>query len=129
MAFALFVFGVPLEASFPVFLAACLLGMVTFASIGLLIAAGPRTVEGVSGLMNLVMLPMWLFSGVFFSYERFPEFAHGLIRLLPLTATVDTLRGLMVEGATLASLALPLAVQAFWALAAFALALRVFRWE
>lgn len=129
MAFALFVFGIPLNTGVLTFLAACLLGMLTFASLGLLIAARPRTIEGVSGLMNLVMLPMWLFSGVFFSYERFPEFAHGIIRLLPLTATVDTLRGLMLDGAGLAALALPLGVQLLWAVLTFTLALRIFRWE
>ena len=71
----------------------CLLSALAFASLGLLLSARPRTVEGVSGLMNLVMLPMWIFSGVFFSSSRFPDAVQPLIRALPLTAVIDALRG------------------------------------
>ncbi len=129
LAFAYFLLGVPVNTGLLAFFAACLLGMATFAAIGMLIAARPRTTEGVSGLMNAVMLPMWLFSGVFFSYERFPEFTHAVLRLLPLTAIVDTLRGLMLDGESVLALAGPIAVQLGWTLLAFTLALRLFRWE
>ena len=44
-----------------------------FAGLGLLVASRARTVEAVSGLANMVMLPMWILSGTFFSYARFPE--------------------------------------------------------
>ncbi|MEM9385740.1 MAG: ABC transporter permease [Pseudomonadota bacterium] len=129
LAFAYFVLRIPVNTDLVSFFAVCLLGMSTFAAIGLLIAARPRTTEGVSGLMNAVMLPMWLFSGVFFSYERFPEFTHDVLRLLPLTAIVDTLRGLMLDGEPVLALAGPIAVQTGWTLVAFTLALRWFRWE
>ncbi|MEO0424605.1 MAG: ABC transporter permease [Pseudomonadota bacterium] len=129
LAFAYFVLRIPVNTSLVSFFAACLLGMSTFAAIGLLIAARPRTTEGVSGLMNAVMLPMWLFSGVFFSYERFPEFTHDVLRLLPLTAIVETLRGLMLDGESVLALAGPIAVQLGWIALAFTLALRWFRWE
>ena len=52
--------------------AVALLGAAAFAGLGLLVAARPRTIEAVSGWMNLVQLPMWLLVGTFFSYERFP---------------------------------------------------------
>ena len=52
--------------------------------------------------MNLVMLPMWILSGVFFSSERFPEAVQPLINLLPLTALNQLLRGIMLEGQSLA---------------------------
>jgi ABC-type multidrug transport system permease subunit len=127
--FAMLVLGVPLRGSLPAFALLNVLGMLCFASIGLLVAARPRTLEGVSGLMNATMVPMWLFCGVFFSYERYPELAQPFIRALPLTALNDALRALMLDGAQLTALAMPLGVMLLWSLVAFAAAVRLFRWE
>ena len=80
----------------------CLLAALAFAGMGLLIASRARTTEGVSGLMNLVMLPMWIFSGVFFSSSNFPKVVQPVIKLLPLTAVNDALRANMLEGAPFA---------------------------
>ncbi|HTK42558.1 MAG TPA: ABC transporter permease, partial [Gemmatimonadales bacterium] len=107
----------------------CLLSALSFASIGLLLASRARTVEGVSGLMNLVMLPMWIFSGVFFSASRFPEAIQPLIRALPLTAVINALRASMLQGASLRGIGLELAVITAWLVVSFPLALRIFRWK
>ncbi len=82
-----------------------LLGAFSFAGLGLLIASRARTIEGVSGLMNLAMLPMWLLSGVFFASSNFPDVAQPFIRVLPLTALNDALRAVMLEGRGLRHLA------------------------
>jgi MFS family permease len=100
-----------------------------FAGLGLLVAARPQTIEGVSGLMNLVMLPMWLLSGTFFSSARFPEVLQPFVKALPLTALNDSLRAVMNEGTPLASNWAPVAVLLAWGLVSFALALRMFRWQ
>jgi ABC-2 type transport system permease protein len=86
-------------------------------------------VEMVSGLMNLVMVPMWIFSGIFFSSERFPEAIQPLIRVLPLTPLIDSLRAIMLEGETLAAQATRIGIMAAWGAISFALALRWFRWR
>ena len=78
--------------------------------------------------MNLVMLPMWMLSGIFFSSERFPAAVQPAIKSLPLTALIDALRAVMQEGASLASQATELGILAVWAVVTFALALRWFRW-
>ena len=93
LGFAVLVFGVPVRGSLVFLAGVCLLSALAFASLGLLLSARPRTVEGVSGLMNVVMLPMWIFSGVFFSSSRFPDSVQPLIRALPLTAVIDALAG------------------------------------
>jgi ABC-type multidrug transport system permease subunit len=105
------------------------IGAVTFAGIGLLTASRAQKIESVSGLINLVMMPMWIFSGVFFSYERFPAIAHPLIRALPLTALNDALRATILEGAPLSSQGWRLLVMILWGSISFALALRWFRWS
>ncbi len=129
LGFAVPVFGVPIRGSVVFLAALCLVSSVTFASLGLLIAARPRTVEGVSGLRNLVMLPMWIFSGVFFSSARSPDVAHPFIRALPLTAVIDSLRGVMLRGLGPSQLLPELAVIGSWLVLSFGLALRLFRWR
>jgi ABC-2 type transport system permease protein len=122
-------FGVVNHGSYFALGLVILLGTVEFSGIGLLVASRARTLETVSGLMNLVMLPMWLASGIFFSYERFPDAVQPVIRWLPLTPVIDSLRAIMLEGAPLASLWLPLLVITLYAAVTFILALRWFRWS
>jgi ABC-2 type transport system permease protein len=127
--FSYFVLGVPLRGSLLVLIGVSLLGAFTFSGLGLLTAARPRTIEGVSGLMNLVMVPMWVFSGIFFSTERFPAAVQPFVQALPLTALNDALRGVMLEGSGVVALLPELALLVFWGLASFVVALKIFRWQ
>ncbi|HEV2851590.1 MAG TPA: ABC transporter permease [Thermoanaerobaculia bacterium] len=122
-------FGVGVRGSLLLLFATCLLGAMTFCGLGLLIASRVNTIEGVSGLANLVMLPMWILSGVFFSSERFPDAVQPFINALPLTALNQALRGIMTEGRGLAGIATQLVVLTLWGLASFAVALKIFRWR
>lgn len=105
------------------------LGAFCFGGLGLLVASRAKTIETVSGLMNLVMLPMYVVSGVFFSSERFPEMVQPIIKMLPLTAMNDALRGVMLKGKSLDQLGWELGVLAVWGLLSFAIALKIFRWR
>jgi ABC-type multidrug transport system permease subunit len=127
--FALLVFGVPVRGSPLSLLTICLLSALAFGSLGLLLASRTRTIEGASGLMNLVMLPMWIFSGVFFSASRFPDALQPFIQALPLTAVNDALRASMLEGAGWGRLAPELGIIAVWLVVSFVLAVRLFRWR
>jgi ABC-2 type transport system permease protein len=104
------------------------IGAVAFAGLGLLTASRAQKLESVSGLMNLVMLPMWIVSGVFFSSERFPAMVQPLIKLLPLTALNDALRATILQGASLGAQSGRLLVLGLWGGVSFVLALRWFRW-
>jgi len=104
------------------------IGAVAFGGVGLLTACRAQKIESVSGLINLVMMPMWIFSGVFFSYQRFPAIAQPFIKALPLTALNDALRATILEGATLGTQSGRLLVLAVWGGVSFLLALRWFRW-
>jgi ABC-type multidrug transport system permease subunit len=123
MAFGVVIYGSLLAVTFLI-----LLGAAMFAGLGLLVASRAKTLEAVSGLMNLVMLPMWLLSGIFFSSQRFPEAVQPAIKLLPLTALNDSLRAVMQEGAGLAALLPEIGLMLAWAVVTFVLALRWFRW-
>jgi ABC-type multidrug transport system permease subunit len=127
--FAVVAFGVPIRGSLLFLTGLCLLSALAFSSLGLLLAARPRTVEGVSGLMNVVMLPMWIFSGVFFSSARFPDAVQPAIRALPLTAVIGALRATMLRGAGPTQLLPELTVILAWLVVTFGLAVRLFRWR
>ena len=127
--FAWIVFGVRVHGSLMLFAFICLLGGMAFAALGLLVASRAQTLEAVSGLMNLVMMPMWLCSGVFFSYERFPDAARPFIRALPLTALNDALRGVMNDAMTIGQVMPQLINLALWTAVAYAAGLRMFRWQ
>ncbi|MFL5501643.1 MAG: ABC transporter permease [Gemmatimonadaceae bacterium] len=122
-------FGVPLRGSLGTLLLICLLGATSFGGLGLLTASRARTTEAVSGIMNFIMLPMWIFSGVFFSSSNFPNVVQPFIRLLPLTAVNDALRANMLEGASLATVSPQILVILVWGVASFFAALKLFRWR
>ncbi len=128
LSFGALVFHMPVAGSIFSVILLGTIGAIAFGGIGLLTACRAQKIESVSGLINVVMMPMWIFSGVFFSYEHFPGAVQPLIRALPLTALNDALRATILEGAPLASQSTRLLVMALWGGISFVLALRWFRW-
>lgn len=122
-------FDVAVRGSLLLLLLLCLLGAMTFCGMGLLCASRVSTIEGVSGLANLIMLPMWVLSGVFFSAERFPDAVQPFINALPLTALNQALRGVINEGLGPSEILPQVTVLAVWGLVSFAVALKIFRWK
>lgn len=127
--FAWLVFHVRIRGSNVVFALVCFLGGCAFSGLGLLIASRAKTLEAISGLMNVIMMPMWICSGVFFSYERFPDKVLPIIRALPLTALNDALRAVMNDGAGVVQLAPQLLILAAWAIVTYVVGLKIFRWS
>jgi ABC-2 type transport system permease protein len=127
--FGVVAFGVPVRGRLVDLVVICILASLAFSAIGLLLAARPRTIEAVSGLMNLVQVPMWILSGVFFSAQRFPDAVQPFIKALPLTAVNDALRAHMLQGAGILQLAPELGTLAAWLVICFTLALKLFRWR
>jgi ABC-2 type transport system permease protein len=129
VAFGWLAFGVILRGSWPGFVAVTIVGALAFSALGLLVASRARTIEAVSGLMNVVMMPMWMLCGSFFSSDRFPAAMQPFIKALPLTAANDALRALMNEGAGFSAILPQLGILVAWGAISFWLALRLFRWE
>jgi ABC-type multidrug transport system permease subunit len=129
LGFARVVFGVPFRGSLVELALICVLASLTFSALGLLVASRARTIEAVSGLMNVVMMPMWIMSGVFFSPSRFPAILQPFIQALPLTAAINAVRGNMLQGTELGYMMTPLAILLAWFVVPFAVAVKVFRWR
>ena len=129
LGFAGLVFGVPFRGSLLELGFLCVLTSMSFSALGLLISSRARTMEAASGLMNLVMLPMWILSGVFFSASRFPAVIQPFVRALPLTAANEAFRANMLQGFGLNHLTLQVGILLVWLVLPFAVSLRIFRWR
>ncbi len=129
LAFGGLAFGVPIRGSWIALALVALIGSLCFSAIGILIGSRARTIEAVSGLMNLAIMPQWIVSGVFFSAQRFPDFAQPAIKALPLTALIDALRAIQLRGAGLADVGVELGILFGWFSVAFVAGLKMFRWR
>jgi len=129
LCFARVAFGVPFRGPLWQLAVICVLTSLVFSAIGLLVASRAKTMEAVSGLMNLVMLPMWILSGVFFSASRFPAVIQPLVKALPLTAAIDAIRANMLQGTELQQQFAQLAILIAWFCIPFAVSLKIFRWR
>ncbi len=123
------VFDVPVAGSLAAILLIAFIGALSFAGLGLLTACRARRIESISGLMNVVMIPMWLCSGIFFSSERFPDFMQPFIQALPLTQLINALRALILDGDPFSSQLVPIVALLLWGTVSYALALKWFRWN
>ena len=126
---AVLLFGVPVRGSLVQLGVVCVASSLSFGGLGLLIASRARTTEGVSGLTNLVMMPMWVLSGVFFASTNFPAAAQPFIQALPLTATINALRATMLQGVGWGTVMPSIGIVLVWGVVSFVVALRVFRWR
>jgi ABC-type polysaccharide/polyol phosphate export permease len=129
LGFSILLFGVPMRGSWGVMATIIVIAALAFGGLGLLIASRSKTIEGVSGMMNLTMLPMWVLSGVFFSSENFPRTIQPIIKALPLTAANDALRANMLRGVGFTGIVMELAILVAWAVVCFSIALKIFRWR
>ena len=129
LVFGVLAFGMPINGSILDIAILSLVGALMFGAFGLLVGSRVRTIEGINGLMNLSTLPMWVLSGVFFSASNFPAFAQPLIKALPLTAFVDAMRAVVLEGRSLGAIRVELLILVTWGIGCFALALRLFKWR
>jgi ABC-type multidrug transport system permease subunit len=129
LAFGWLAFDVRVTGSPALILGLSVIGALAFAGLGLLVASRAQNTQTVGGLMNIVMMPMFIGSGVFFSAAKFPAVVQPALRALPLTALNDALRAVVNEGATLTEVARPMALLSAWAAVSFAAALKLFRWR
>jgi ABC-2 type transport system permease protein len=129
LGFGAIAFGVPMRGSIALLAAVAVLGSLTFAGIGLLVASRAENNQTVSGLINVVSMPMYITSGTFFSSAKFPDVMQPVIRALPLTALNDAMRAVMLDGAGPLAVAPQVGILTAWSVASFTAALWMFRWR
>ena len=127
--FARLAFSVQVMGSYLALVTVAFAGSACFASMAIAVASRAENTETVSGLMNLITMPMFITSGVFFASSNFPESIQPVIRLLPLTAMCDGLRAVMIDGAGFVGVLPSLLILALWGVPSFLIGLRYFRWN
>jgi ABC-2 type transport system permease protein len=128
VSFAVLFFGLKVQGSWLAFLLLFMAGVICFTGIAILVASRARNTQIGNGLMNAVILPMTVLSGIFFSYHNFPSWAEGFIKYLPLTILADHIRAVFNEGAGLESVYLPLAILTGVGSVCYIAGVKIFRW-
>ena len=123
------VFGVEIGDRVGLLAAFCVLGALTFVSLGYLIASLSKTEESVFGITSVLNFPMMFLSGIFFPLETMPDWIRPVVRAIPLTYLGDALRQTMVGAPPVHALGVDALVLGIWLAVAAVLSVRLFRWE
>lgn len=126
--FAYFYFGITIEGSLAALLIIYIAGTIAFSGIAFLVSSRVEKSESGNGLVNVVIMPMTILSGVFFSYHNFPDWAIPVIRTLPLTLLADTMRSIFLENIGVEKILLPAGLLTLTGLVFFAVSLKVYKW-
>ncbi|MEI6900451.1 MAG: ABC transporter permease, partial [Bacteroidota bacterium] len=126
---ALLVFGIQIQGSIPALVTIFLAGNIAFAGIAILLSSHTAKTEIGNGLINAVVTPMMVLSGIFFSYHNFPDWSIPVIKLLPLTAVADGIRSVFIEGAGFNEIAIPSLILTAVGVVCFTIGLKTFKWH
>jgi len=126
--FAWLVFDISIQGSIPALMAMFIAGNIGFSGLAFFISSRTVKTEIGNGLINLVVMPMMILSGIFFSYHNFPDAIIPFIQKLPLTLVADGMRSIFIEGAGFQQIAFPSVVLFFGGIIFFAAGLKMFRW-
>jgi len=127
--FSYFVFGITIQGNISALFLVFIAGNIGFAGLSILVASRTANPEVGNGLISAVTTPMFVLSGVFFSYHNFPDWSIGFIKILPLTLLADGIRSIFIEGAGFAQVALPFFVLISMGIIFFAIGLKLFKWH
>ncbi len=126
---AFLVFGISIQGSIPALLTLFVAGNIAFSGIAILLSCNTAKTEIGNGLINAISMPMMVLSGIFFSYHNFPEWSIPVIQKFPLTMFADGIRSIVIEGAGLAGVMVPILILSFTGAIFFAIGMKFFRWH
>ncbi len=127
-AFAWLYFGTKVQGSWPALIMMFIAGNIAFSGIAILISSHTANPEIGNGIINALVTPMMVVSGVFFSYHNFPEWIIPVIRNLPLTMIADSFRSIFNEGAGFADVWLEALILTSTGVVSFVIGLKIFKW-
>ena len=122
------VFGASMPENAIGFAGAIVLGVGCFAGLGVGAASLIRSADGVSAVVNVVVLPMAFLSGSFGPTDDYPAFLRAVSDVLPLTYFLDVVTSVYLDGESLFADRGALAIVGAWGAAGLAVALRGFGW-
>ncbi len=129
LVFALVTFKVTIQGSISALILMFLAGNIAFAGIAVFVSSHTSNTEVGNGLINFVVTPMMVLSGIFFSYHNFPEWSIPVIQKLPLTMLTDSIRSIFNEGAGYPEVAVPFMILIATGVIFFGAGLKIFKWH
>lgn len=126
--FSNLVFGITIQGSIVALLLIFIAGNVNFAGLATLISARTANPEVGNGIISAVTTPMFVLSGIFFSYQHFPDWAIPIIKIIPLTMLADSVRSIFIEGAGFGEIVLPFVILFVMGILFFSIGLKIFKW-
>jgi ABC-2 type transport system permease protein len=127
--FALITFNMTIQGSITALILMFLAGNLAFAGIAVFVSSHTSNTEVGNGLINAVVMPMMILSGIFFSYQNFPDWSVSIIRALPLTMMTDGVRSIFNEGAGYSEVAVPALALSVIGMLFFSVGLKIFKWH
>ena len=127
--FSLFAFKMTIQGDISALIIMFLAGNIAFAGIAVFVSSNTSNTEVGNGLINFVVFPMMVLSGIFFSYQNFPDWSLPVIRNLPLTILTDGIRSIFNEGAGYHEVALPILILLVTGVLFFTAGLKIFKWH
>jgi len=127
--FAYLVFDIRIQGNPAALLAIFLAGNIAFAGIAIFVSSHTEKTETGNGLINVVVMPMMVLSGIFFSYHNFPDWSLPFIQKLPLTLLADGLRSVFIESAGFSEISFPAAILTAIGFVFFCIGLKIFKWH
>jgi ABC-type multidrug transport system permease subunit len=127
--FALITFNMTIQGDVSSLILMFLAGNIAFAGIAVFVSSHTSNTEVGNGLINFVVFPMMVLSGIFFSYHNFPDWSIPVIQILPLTMLTDGIRSIFNEGAGYREVVLPIFILTTTGIAFFAAGLKIFKWH
>jgi ABC-type multidrug transport system permease subunit len=127
--FSLFAFNITIQGDISALILMFLAGNIAFAGIAVLVSSHTSNTEVGNGLINFVVFPMMVLSGIFFSYQNFPDWSLPVIRNLPLAMLTDGIRSIFNEGAGYHEVALPIVILLTTGILFFSAGLKIFKWH
>jgi ABC-2 type transport system permease protein len=127
--FSLIAFKITIQGDISALIIMFLAGNIAFAGIAVFVSSHTSNTEVGNGLINFVVFPMMILSGIFFSYQNFPDWSLPVIRNLPLTMMTDGIRSIFNEGAGYHETALPTIILITIGAAFFTAGLKIFKWH
>ncbi len=126
--FAWLYFDIEIQGSLPSLIVLFFAGNIAFSGISILISSHTANPEIGNGIINAVVTPMMVVSGIFFSYHNFPDWIVPVIQYLPLTMIADSFRSIFNEGAGLAEVWREALVLSSIGVVSFFAGLKIFKW-
>jgi ABC-2 type transport system permease protein len=127
--FSLVAFKITIQGDISALILMFLAGNIAFSGIAVLVSSHTSNTEVGNGLINFVVFPMMVLSGIFFSYQNFPDWSLPVIRNLPLAMLTDGIRSIFNEGAGYHEVALPIVILLFIGVLFFSAGLKIFKWH